>query len=619
MPSSKQSSAADPDAMHPHPHPLHDYHCFQHIQPHFAAHLQHTPHIPLPIDTPLPPSSFEFPANGAYPGTAGHPLFEGVMAMHQMLGHDLTVDWTDMSACNQSTAITYPYQTSSDYTHEPISQWPSPPPSAGECTPSPLDESPPHIPEYAPDRHVIISTQNATRQLPQSAAPPAGACSTFPLVVTSSNTYEHTVAFQADRQSSEKARAKLDPHAAGFLREKLGEPRWTIFSSRLAERRTTTQRPRPKPDAVHIKVQSGPSVESFPADKAGGATVIDFLVKVEVVKSVLRTYVPHPYNPLKSLSHPYDPAPSGQVTLTRSTVLSLSGWSNTQFSYWARRAEATSVLAMHDDRLRTAATALERRLYKLGLTGSSDPHSSPATSHDATPLPDSSSETDAEEWARMYVTGKGLDVIIDEVKKRTGVSPFLRGKHSSLDPFGSARIGVDGVTGGNKVAVYMPTFQAEKYVHEMPESTDTKLSDADGKRSGKRKATSPAPTATPPPMSSMTSESGDSIASWQDAWVTEDALQQFTMPVHSQTQESPSPTYSADDSNSGFATHCSEAVSYSTLSAALHDDRTAQLVDVSDPSPRPKKRRLAPAPPASSSSSSFSAEVMRMYHHQQHL
>lgn len=34
------------------------------------------------------------------------------------------------------------------------------------------------------------------------------------------------------------------------------------------------------------------------------------------------------------------------------------------------------------------------------------------------------------------ITGKGLDQLIDAVKKRTGKSPFLRGRHASLDPFG---------------------------------------------------------------------------------------------------------------------------------------------------------------------------------------
>ena len=52
----------------------------------------------------------------------------------------------------------------------------------------------------------------------------------------------------------------------------------------------TTQKPKPKPDGG--PTQRGTSMDSFPADKTGGATVIDFLVKVEVVKSVLRTYVP---------------------------------------------------------------------------------------------------------------------------------------------------------------------------------------------------------------------------------------------------------------------------------------------------------------------------------------
>ena len=33
------------------------------------------------------------------------------------------------------------------------------------------------------------------------------------------------------------------------------------------------------------------------------------------------------------------------------------------------------------------------------------------------------------------ITGKGLDAIVEEVKVRTGASPFIRGKHSCLDPF----------------------------------------------------------------------------------------------------------------------------------------------------------------------------------------
>ena len=88
------------------------------------------------------------------------------------------------------------------------------------------------------------------------------------------------------RQKSEKASSKLDPHAADFIREKLGEQRWTIFSSRLAERRTTSQKTKSRTDS------NGSATDSFVVNKGESASVIDFLVKVEVVKSVLRTFVP---------------------------------------------------------------------------------------------------------------------------------------------------------------------------------------------------------------------------------------------------------------------------------------------------------------------------------------
>lgn len=90
-------------------------------------------------------------------------------------------------------------------------------------------------------------------------------------------------------------------------------------------------------------------------------------------------------------------------------MLALSGWSNTQFSYWARRSEAIGVLAYHDRRLRMVANAFSNRLR-------------------GTKIADEIAATDG-------VTGKGLDTIIDEVKERTGASPFIHGKHSSLDPF----------------------------------------------------------------------------------------------------------------------------------------------------------------------------------------
>ncbi|KAF8447699.1 hypothetical protein L210DRAFT_3347916, partial [Boletus edulis BED1] len=205
--------------------------------------------------------------------------------------------------------------------------------------------------------------------------------------------------------------SQVDPCAVAFLRDQLGEAKWDTFCARLSERRLG-----PIKSKIRVKGKNSSDDTSPPP----GATAIDFLVKVEIVKEVLRTYVPHPYNPLKSLTHPYPHSLSGSVTLTRSTILVLSGWSNTQFSYWARRAEGISVLAAHDERLHAVALALQERINAGGV------------------LLDGADETEVYSTQRCpNVTGKGLDIIIEDVKKRTGLSPFLRGKHSSLDPFGS--------------------------------------------------------------------------------------------------------------------------------------------------------------------------------------
>ncbi|KIJ44102.1 hypothetical protein M422DRAFT_252594, partial [Sphaerobolus stellatus SS14] len=177
----------------------------------------------------------------------------------------------------------------------------------------------------------------------------------------------------------------MDPYAEDFLKDVLGPEKWEIFSARLFERRLGAK--------ARILKNKGKSGEE--GDGKSSISAIEFLVKVEVVKEILRTYVPHPYNPLKSLTHTYPRSPSGQVTLTRATILQLSGWSNTQFSYWARRAEAVSVLSDYDSRLRAVGKALERRLRDNAF----------------------SDEGDEEEAAS--VTGKGLDAIVDEVKKRT--------------------------------------------------------------------------------------------------------------------------------------------------------------------------------------------------------
>jgi hypothetical protein len=287
--------------------------------------------------------------------------------------------------------------------------------------------------------------------------------------------------------------------------------------------------------------------------------------------------------------------------LTRSTVLSLSGWSNTQFSYWARRAEAISVLASHDDRLRTAATALERRLHRLGLLVSPDALSSSSTVGSSDLL----SEPDAEEWARMYITGKGLDVIIDEVKKRTGVSPFLRGKHSSLDPFGTVDGGTEGLVGDNISTVYMPTFQAEKYVHELPGSSeDTTGLETEGKKPIKRKANSPLLEHASTSVPQAGNESQEVPIPWHDSWAVEETLP-LAMPYN--TQSFPSTTHNSEETNIRFF----EALPFDTLSSAL--PYVAQLAMPSDPWLRPKKRRLAPAPSNSlSMHPPYTADTLRM-------
>ncbi|KZT42090.1 hypothetical protein SISSUDRAFT_1016643 [Sistotremastrum suecicum HHB10207 ss-3] len=255
-----------------------------------------------------------------------------------------------------------------------------------------------------------------------------------------------------------------DPHAAAFLRHTLGESKWSIFSARLFERRMGASRKK-KPRSV--LPLGGPYDQSN-----NGASVVDFLVKVEAVKEILRNFVPHPYHPVKFMVHEFPQAPSGKVTLTRSTVLELSGWSNTQFSYWARRAEAVSVLATDDPRLGAVASALSIRL------ASPDPS-----------VPQPSELDESEEGDNLlHVTGKGIDAIVEDVKKRTGKSQFLRGKHSGLEPFGTLDSLANGYGDSSQTcdAVQeeprapegrlMPTFQAEMYTHTPPSPAEASTS-----------------------------------------------------------------------------------------------------------------------------------------------
>jgi hypothetical protein len=201
-----------------------------------------------------------------------------------------------------------------------------------------------------------------------------------------------------------------------------------------------------------------------PTSREFRSCFIGELIKIKPLV-LLCSAIRHPYNPLKSLTHVFSGSPSGSVTLTRSTILVLSGWSNTQFSYWARRSEGISVLRDHDERLQSVAIALEKRLRQGGVLQDlpdDDALSSLTYGHVAESSPN--------------VTGKGLDIIIEEVKKRTGLSPFLRGKHSSLDPFGSTNsdkdTGPGPPSGPPSGPVYMPTFQAMEYSHSPPVSTE---------------------------------------------------------------------------------------------------------------------------------------------------
>jgi hypothetical protein len=76
-----------------------------------------------------------------------------------------------------------------------------------------------------------------------------------------------------------------DPYAAAFIRERLGDDKWNIFSARLFERRLGVLKPDSKDKTKQLS-----DVDS---KNGGGAGAIDFMVKVEVVKEVLRTYVPY--------------------------------------------------------------------------------------------------------------------------------------------------------------------------------------------------------------------------------------------------------------------------------------------------------------------------------------
>lgn len=258
---------------------------------------------------------------------------------------------------------------------------------------------------------------------------------------------------------------------------------------------------------------------------------------------------------------------------------------------------------MHDQRLRTVATALQRRLRSSGLSDIFADPSSPSSSNSPHSTVDFDRlsrgvENDPEEWVKLYITGKGLDVIIDDVKKRTGVSPFLRGKHSSLDPFGTVSVETDGPSGGRKAPVYMPTFQAEQYVHEVPAELDPNaLSGMIGaKRAVKRKASSPPHDA----------ESDDC---WQS--ISDEDNMSLKTPSTRTHSASPPLIHPPDEllqngSALGYNSHYhSDYVDHN-----IHRALPPYPLHLAHPN---KKRRIAPAPPPAMLGDII-AEPLRLYH-----
>ena len=79
----------------------------------------------------------------------------------------------------------------------------------------------------------------------------------------------------------------IDPYAAGYLQQRLGDEKWTIFSTRFSERRLAKTN-----NKLKMKLKPGCADVPQDGDKQDYASAIDFLVKVEIVKEVLRVYVP---------------------------------------------------------------------------------------------------------------------------------------------------------------------------------------------------------------------------------------------------------------------------------------------------------------------------------------
>ena len=106
------------------------------------------------------------------------------------------------------------------------------------------------------------------------------------------------------KRSAGNSQSQVDPCAAAFLQDRLGEARWNTFSARLFERRLGPIKSKNRVRGKNLNDDASPPP---------GATAIDFLIKVEVVKEVLRTYVP--YVPSRGFCAP-SACSRGWITLT---------------------------------------------------------------------------------------------------------------------------------------------------------------------------------------------------------------------------------------------------------------------------------------------------------------
>ncbi|KAJ3726174.1 hypothetical protein C8R42DRAFT_762123 [Lentinula raphanica] len=189
-----------------------------------------------------------------------------------------------------------------------------------------------------------------------------------------------------------------DTHVASFLEYQLGPVKWSLFVKPVFKKKQAS------------KQEQSPS------------NIIDFLVKTEIIKEVLRKFLPPAYSEVDYAVHTWT---HGSVVLTRVAVLALSGWSKVFFSYWTRRAESLALFSSSEDRLRIISSELQRHLNDLSNAHS--PNCLDQTSH---------TNDDTVIQSVLQMTTRRLDAVLKEVKERTGLSTLkLRGKNSILDGY----------------------------------------------------------------------------------------------------------------------------------------------------------------------------------------